>query len=81
VIVGKNQANQAVQITTGGSDQTTFAGNTAYTSYSPPVTSIVIKPGQNVYTKVLRVGPNQQAQSAISAAEIIQFTGARVKPG
>jgi len=81
VIVGENQANQAVQITSGGSAQTTFSGNTAYTSYSPPVTSTVIKPGQNVYIKVLRLGPSQQAQGAISAAEIVQFTGARVKRG
>lgn len=79
VIVGENQANQAVQITTGGSATTSVVGNTAYTSYSPPVTSTMIKPGQNVYIKVVRLGPGQQAQGAISAAEIIQFTGARVK--
>jgi hypothetical protein len=79
IIVGENQANQAVTITSGGTAQTTFAGNTAFTSYTPPTSTTMIKPGQNVFIKVLRLGPGQQAQGAISAAEIIQYTGARVK--
>lgn len=79
VIVAENQANQAVTITSGGTANTTFSGNTAYTSYTAPTSTTLIKPGQNVYIKVIKLGPRQQVQGAMSAAEIIQYTGARVK--
>ena len=39
----------------------------------------VIKPGEDVYIRVLKLATGQQAQGAFSAAEIIQFTGPRVK--
>lgn len=78
VIVSANDANRAFEVTTAGSSTTTFAGRQAYTTYTPGSTTTAIKPGQDVYIKVLKLAPNQTAQGAISAAEVIQFTGARV---
>lgn len=52
---------------------------TAPSQYSPGSVNSVVKPGQDAYIRVLRLAPGQQVQGAISADEIIQFTGPRVK--
>jgi hypothetical protein len=39
----------------------------------------VIKPGQDVFIRVVKLQPGQQANGLLAAAEITQFIGARVK--
>jgi hypothetical protein len=80
-IITATNASQASTIVTPGSSTTTLVGNTAITSTSPGSVDTVIKPGQDVYIRVLKLQSGQQIPGAISAAEIIQFTGARIKRG
>ena len=81
VLVSRDDASGYSQITTGGTARTTFVGNSAYTTYSPPVTTRVFKPGEDAYIRVLNVGANKSPPAgAVSADEIIQFVGPRVRP-
>lgn len=78
--ISASDASGTSQIVTGGTSQTQFVGNTAYTTYSPPVVSNVFKPGEDAYIRVLNVPSGAQPPpGAISASEIVQFVGARVK--
>ncbi|MPZ38073.1 MAG: hypothetical protein GEU95_08400 [Rhizobiales bacterium] len=80
VVVNAANASSTGSFTTPGSAQTTFSGNTAYTSYQPGQTHTFIKPGQDAYIRVVRSRPGERPPAeAISADEIIQFVGARVK--
>jgi hypothetical protein len=80
VVVSAADASRTAEIVTGGTARTSFVGNTATTSYTPPTVHNVFKPGQDAYIRVLKIGPGQQPPpNAISAAEIIQFVGPRVK--
>jgi len=63
-----------------GQATTTFNGNTASTTYSPATVTPIIKPGEDTYIRVLTLAPGQKPPpDAISADEIIQFVGSRVK--
>ena len=80
IVVDAANASNASQIVTGGTAHTTFVGNTATTSYNPPMVHNIFKPGQDAYIRVLNVGPGQAVPSgAVSAKEILQFVGSRVK--
>jgi hypothetical protein len=78
VIVNAENANRSETIVTPGSSTTTFVGNQAYTTTSPGSVDNVIKPGQDVYIRVLKLVPGQQVPGAYSAEEIIRFVGPRV---
>src|SRR5690348_13073937 len=62
LIVGANDATKNEEIVFGGHANTTVVGNQAFTTYSPPSVSNLIKPGQDVYIRVLKLAPGQQAQ-------------------
>lgn len=80
LVIDAGDASSTAQIVTGGTARTTYYGNTATTSYSPPMVTNVFKPGQDAYIRVLNVGPGQTPPpGSIAAAEIIQFVGSRVK--
>lgn len=80
MIVSSGDATETASISTPGQAQTSFVGNTAYTTFSPGTTTNIIKPGQDTYIKVLTVATGHAPpQGAISADEVIQFVGARVK--
>lgn len=65
-----------------GQAQTSFNGNVATTTYSPPTAIPIHKPGQDTYIRVLRLTPGQTPPpGAISADEIITNVGGRVKRG
>jgi hypothetical protein len=67
-------------VTTPGVAETTIRGNTATTTYSPGTTTEFVKPGQDAYIRVLRLAPGTPPPpGAISADEIIQFVGSRVR--
>jgi hypothetical protein len=79
-IVSAADASRASTFVTPGSSTTTFAGNQAFTTTSPGSVDTVIKPGQDVYVRVLKLPPNTPpAPGLYSAAEIIQFVGSRIQ--
>jgi hypothetical protein len=80
LIVSAADASSAGYITTPGQARTSVVGNTAYTTYSPGMVHQYMKPGQDVYIRVLTITPGQPPPpGAFSADEIIQFVGSRVK--
>lgn len=78
-IVSARDASQASTFVTPGTSTTTFAGHQAFTTTSPGSVDTVIKPGQDVYIRVLKAAPTAPTPGVYSAAEIIQFTGSRVQ--
>jgi hypothetical protein len=74
-LISSSDASRTGVIVTPGQSTTTFSGNQAFTTTTPGSASEFIKPGQDTYIRVLKV----YQPGAISASEIIQFTGARVK--
>lgn len=81
-IVGAEDASRSDTISTPGHARTSVVGNTAYTTYSPGYVQNVFKPGRDAYIKLLSIDPgNAPPAGAISADEIIQFVGVRVKRG
>jgi hypothetical protein len=80
VIISAGDASSTGQVTTPGQAQTSFAGNTAYTTYTPGMVHQYIRPGQDVYIRVLSVPVGQPPpQGAFSADEVIRFVGSRVQ--
>lgn len=80
IVVSAADASRSDQIVTGGTAHTTFNGNFATTTYSPPERINIYKPGQDAYIRVVRVREGQQPPpGAVAASEIIQFVGSRVK--
>lgn len=81
-IVSAEDATKQGAFVSPGQATTTFYGNTASTTYSPATVTEIVKPGQDTYIRVLTLAPGQVApRDAISADEIIQFVGSRVKRG
>ena len=79
VIINAENANRTETIVSPGTSTTSFVGNRAYTTTTPGSVDNVIKPGQDVYIRVLKLAPGQQVQGAYSAEEIIRFVGPRVR--
>lgn len=81
-IVEKGDASETASIVLPGNAQTTFNGNTAYTTYTPASAIPVFKPGADAYIKVLSPKPGVATPANIfSADEIIKFVGSRVERG
>lgn len=78
-IISAADATRTDQIVVPGTSTTTFSGNTAYTTRSPGYVDNIVKPGQDVHIRVLKLAPGQQMPGAYSADEIIQFIGPRVQ--
>jgi hypothetical protein len=78
-IVSAADASRASTFVTAGNSTTTIVGNQAFTTTSPGSVDTVIKPGQDVYVRVLKAAPGGPTPGVYSAAEIIQFTGPRVQ--
>jgi hypothetical protein len=78
-MVSAADASRASTFVTPGTSTTNFVGNTAFTTTSPGSVHTVIKPGQDVYVRVLKSAPNAPTPGVYSAAEIIQFVGPRVQ--
>jgi hypothetical protein len=80
LLISGQDASRQVTVTSPGSATTTVAGGVAVTSYSPPTSDTVIKPGQDAYVRILKVSAGQQAPAgAFSADEIVKFVGSRVQ--
>jgi len=79
-IISASDASSTGAIVVPGQAQTTFTGNMAYTSYTPSTVHQYVKPGQDTYIRVFSIPPGQKAGTGmLSADEIIQFVGSRVK--
>lgn len=80
VIVNSADATRTGTVVVPGQSQTTIAGQTAYTTYSPATVHQFVKPGQDTYIRVITVAAGQAPPpGAIQADEIIQYVGSRVK--
>ena len=79
-IISAADATRTGSVVIPGQAQTTVAGNTAFTTYTPATVHQFIKPGQDTYIRIFTVSPGQQAPpGALLADEIIQYVGGRVK--
>ncbi|MHB0772309.1 CC0125/CC1285 family lipoprotein [Bradyrhizobium sp. 1.29L] len=78
-IISAADASRASTIVSPGTSNTTFVGNQAFTTTSPGSVDTVIRPGQDVYVRVLKLPPGPTPQGVYSAQEIIQFVGSRVE--
>jgi hypothetical protein len=75
-----NQTSRSIE-QTPGSAQTSIIGHTAFTTYNPGVTYDIIKPGQDVMIKILRLKSNEiPPMGAFPANNIVQTIGPRLKP-
>ena len=81
-IISSDDASRVDQFVTSGTSRTTFAGNTAYTTYNPGQVHNFYKPGQDTYIRIMTI-PQGHAppHGAISADEVIQYVGSRVARG
>jgi hypothetical protein len=82
-MISASDASSSGTIVTPGQAQTSIVGNTAYTTYSPATAHQYVRPGQDTYIRVFTVPPGRASpQGLISADQVIQFVGSRVKrPG
>jgi hypothetical protein len=79
-LISADDASKQSIVTTPGTASTSVVGNTAFTTYSPGSTEVVIKPGQDAYVRVLRLANGQSPPpGALSADEIIRYIGGRVQ--
>ncbi len=82
VIEGGEDATRTGYVTTPGTATTTLQGNRAYTTVNPGTVDRLVKPGQDTIIRILTVKPGEAPPpNAISADEIIQFVGSRVRQG
>jgi hypothetical protein len=79
-IISANDASSAGQVVVPGQAYTSVVGNAAYTTYTPATAHQFVRPGQDVYIRVLTVVAGQTPPRGVfSADEIIRFVGGRVK--
>lgn len=68
-IISAADASRSATIVSPGTSTTSFVGNQAFTTTSPGSVDTVIKPGQDVYVRVLKLPPGPTRQGAYSAPE------------
>jgi hypothetical protein len=80
VIVNEADRTSVVTGQTSGFAQTSVVGHTAITTYTPGSTYNIIKPGEAVMIRVLRVAANQPPPpGAFSAQDIVNTIGPRLR--
>lgn len=80
MVISAADASSSSTIVTGGTSTTTLVGNTAMTTYNPPVAHNIYRPGEDAYIRVVRVAPGvAPPPGAIAAEEVIRHVGSRVK--
>jgi hypothetical protein len=79
-IISAADASRASTIVSPGTSTTTVVGRSAFTTTSPGSVDTVIKPGEDVYVRILKQQPpGPLPPGTYSAPEIIQFVGSRVQ--
>ncbi len=81
LVVSAADASSAGYVETSGHAETSYVGNRAYTTFTPASVHEYVKPGQDMYIRVLTVSSGAPPPGALSADEIIQFVGSRIKRG
>ena len=80
IIASSQDATRNRAIVTPPSASTTYGGGYAVTTFNPGVVYNIVKPGQTVYVRVLKIPPaTPPPPGAISADEIIQYVGPRLQ--
>ncbi|SIQ75838.1 hypothetical protein [Bosea sp. TND4EK4] len=80
VIAGSQDQASVGIITTPGTSTVNRIGNSAFITTSPGYSETVVKPGQDAYVRIIKVGLGQQPPpGAFSAAEIDKIVGARLR--
>jgi hypothetical protein len=79
IIGAENQTSRSVGQTPGYAN-TSVVGGTAFMTYTPGATYDIIKPGQDVMVKVLRIRAGETPpQGAFPAVDIVHTIGPRLK--
>jgi hypothetical protein len=80
IIVNENNRTQVMTGQTPATMQTNVFGHTAFTTYNPGITYNVVKPGEALMIRVLRLRPGEPPpQGAFPAQDIVNTIGPRVK--
>jgi hypothetical protein len=80
VILGGNDRTQVDVGQTPGIAQTNVIGRTAFTTYTPGATYNIVKPGESVMIRVLRIKPGETPPpGAFPAQDIVNTIGPRVR--
>lgn len=80
IIAGSQDQASVGVISSPGTATVNRIGNTAFVSTTPGYSETVIKPGQDAYVRVIKLGPGQQPPSgAFNASEIDRIVGARLR--
>ena len=68
-IISATDASSSGAVTTAGHAQTSFVGNTAYTTFSPGNVYAYVKPGQDTYIRVFTIAPGQAPPPGVLSAD------------
>jgi hypothetical protein len=81
VLVDDKNRTSVVTGQTPATAQTNVVGNTAFTTYSPGATYNIVRPGEALIIRVLRLRPNEAPPAgAFPAQDIANTIGPRLKP-
>ena len=80
VVLDESDQTNLSTAQTPGTMQTSIYGSTAFTAYTPGMTYNIVKPGQAVMIRVIRLPPGQTPPpGAFPAMDIVQTIGPRLK--
>lgn len=80
VVISAEDASRSNVLTFGGTSETTFRGNRAITTHSAPDQITVVRPGRDLFIRVLKLEPGHAPPAGTFAAdEIIRHVGARAR--
>jgi len=81
VVVNQNNQTNVTVGQTPGVAQTNVYGRTAITTYTPGATYNIVKPGEDVMIRVVRLKPGEAPPpGAFPAQDIVNTLGPRLKP-
>ena len=80
VVVDEKDRTNVINGQTPGTVQTSVIGHSAFTTYSPGVNYNIVKPGEAMMIRVLRLKPSETPPSgAFPAQDIANTIGPRLK--
>lgn len=80
IVLGETDQTNLSTAQTPGTMQTSVYGSTAFTTYTPGMTYNIVKPGQAVMIRVIRLQPDQTPPpGAFPAMDIVQTIGPMLK--
>lgn len=80
IVIDEADQTRLATAQTPGTAQTSIHGSTAFTTYTPGMTYNIVKPGQAVMIRVIRLAPGESPPpGAFPADDIVQTIGPRLK--